>query len=213
MAFAAETVWACAAAAHRINDGYIKDDEWMMNATPPYINKTANKSLVKNWLRTTNYSYLTEEDYANGRDYRDHFKGYTFLAIQGQLNEFQSQAFKIATMEEFTSRSMLEFAIISCLPSVAERDKDRNALKKEVYGSTQLDSPEGSTIITELRVISCKFSSTYDKWRIHGCINNESYVDFWSNEEFVPGIDQKIKAKVKNHRGDKTTQLNYVKKV
>jgi hypothetical protein len=213
MSFAAETVWACAAAAHRINNGYLKEDVWMMNAVPPYLDKTANKSLVKAWLRTTNYSHLTEEDYTKGREYRDHFKGYTFLAIQGQLNQFQSQAFKIATMDEFTTRSMLEFAIISCLPSVAERDQDRTALKKEVYGSTQLDSPEGSTIITELRVISSKFSSTYNKWRTHGCINNESYVDFWATDEFVPGTDQKIKAKVKQHRGDKTTALNYVKKV
>ena len=212
MSFAAETVWACAAAAHRINQGYIKEDQWMMNAVPPYLDKTANKSLVKSWLRTTNYSYLTEEDYAKGREYREHFKGYTFLAIQGKLNEFQSQAFKIASMDEFTSRNMLEFAIVSCLPSVAERDQDRNALKKEVYGSTQLESPEGSTVITELHVISCKYSTTYNKYRVHGRIA-ESFVDFWASQEYVPGIDQKIKAKVKQHRDDKTTQLNFVKKI
>lgn len=212
MAFTAETVWACAAAAHRINGGYFKEDQWMMNATPPYIDKTANKSLVKTWLRTTNYSYLEQEDYDKGREYRDHFKGYTFLAIQGQLNDFQSQAFKIACMEEFTGRNMLEFAIISCLPSVAERDYDRNALKKEVFGSVQLESPVGSTIITEMHVISCKYSTTYQKYRVHGRIN-ESYVDFWASDEYVPGFDQKIKGRIKTHRENKTTQLNFVKKI
>jgi hypothetical protein len=213
MSFAAETVWACAAAAHRINDGYIKEDQWRVTGQDSSeLDKTSNKGLVKAWLRTTNYSHLTEEDYAKGREYRDHFKGYTFMAIQGQLNDFQSQAFKIACMEEFTTRNMLEFAIISCLPSVAERDQDRTALKKEVYSSTQLESPEGSTIVTELHVISCKYSTTYGKWRTHGRIN-ESFVDFWAGQEFVPGTDQKIKAKVKQHRDDKTTQLNFVKKV
>lgn len=212
MSFTAATVWACAAAAHRINEGYIKDDVWMMHAVPPYIAKRTNKAVVKDWLRTSNYSDLIEEDYAKGEEYRTHFKGYAFLAIQGQLNDFQAQAFKIASKEEFTTRDMLDFAIVSCLPSVAERDQDRNALKKEVYHSTQLESPEGSTIITEMNVISCKFSSTYNKYRVHGRIG-ESFVDFWSQQGFVPGDDQKIKAKVKAHRGDKTTQLNYVKKL
>ena len=212
MSFTAATVWACAAAAHRINGGYIKDDEWNRNSAAHFISRYANKHLVKEWLRTTNYSYLTEEDYAKGEEYRTHFKGYTFLAMQGQLNNFQQQAFKIACMEEFTTRSMLEFAIITCLPSVAERDQDRNTLKRAVYHSEQLDIPVGDSVNTDFKVITCKWSETFNKYRVHGTIY-ESYVDFWSKDEYIPDTEVRIKAKVKAHRGDKTTQLNFVKKV
>lgn len=210
--FAAATVWACAAAAHRINEGYLKEDQWMTNATPPFCAKRANKAVVKDMLRTTNYSDLVEEDYTKGEEYRSHFKGYTLLAIKGDLNDFQRQALRIATKEEFTGRDMLEFAIVSCLPSVAERDIDRTQLKKDIYVSEQLACPEGGTIHTELHVISCKWSSTYAKWRVNGRCG-ESFVDFWAGFELVPGEDVKIKAKVKQHRSDKTTQLNFVKKV
>ena len=214
MEFTAETVWACAAAAHRMNDGYLKDDKWMMNATPPYLDKTANKTLVKNWLRTSNFSELTEVDYENGRRYRDHFKGYTLLAIKGELNDFQRQAFKIATAESFTGRMMLEFAIVSCLPSVAERDQTRTDLKKEIYSSTQLVGNVGDTIISDMVVVDCKYIKAYEKFKVNGRMG-ESYVDFWTSDDLTSkkGETVRIKGKIKSFRGDKTTQLNYVKKV
>lgn len=211
MEFKAETVWACAAAAHRINEGYLKEDQWMHNATPPFCAKRANKAVVKDWLRTTNYSDLTEEDYAKGRAIRDHFKGYTFKAIQGQLNDFQAQALRLATTETFTGRDMLAFAIISCLPSVAERDEVHTTIKKEVYASTQLEGNVGDSIIGDLDVVKTAFSRTYNKYKIVGTMG-ESYVDFWHTEDFVAGTTVRIKARIKNFRDDKTTQLNYVKK-
>lgn len=213
MEFTAETVWACAAAAHRINEGYIKEDQWMHNAVPPYLAKRANKAVVKDWLRTTNYSDLIEEDYIKGREYRDHFKGYTLLAIKGELNDFQRQAFKIATIETFDKRMMLEFAIISCLPSVAERDQTRTELTKEIYGSTQLKGEEGETVVGDMVVVDCKFIKAYEKFKVNGRIG-ESYVDFWTQWDLTAHKNEtvRIKGKIKAFRGDKTTQLNYVKK-
>lgn len=212
MEFTADQVWGAAAAAHRINGGYLKEDKWMMNATPPYLEKTANKSIVKKWLREQDFSEITEEDYAAGRKYRDHFKGYTLLAIRGALNDFQQQAFKIATIETFTGRMMLEFAIVSCLPSVAERDQDRTELKKEIYSSTQLQGVEGETIVGDMDVIACKWSNAYNKYKVNGRMG-ESFVDFWTQWDLTTKVGQavRIKGKIKAQRGDKTTQLNYVK--
>jgi hypothetical protein len=138
MEFTADQVWAAAAAAHRINEGYLKEDVWMHNATPPYLFKTANKQLVKKWLREQDFSEVTSQDIEAGQKIRGHFKGYTLQAIRGGLNDFQAQALRIATMDTFTGRNMLEFAIVSCLPSVAERDSVRNNIKKEIFATLKL---------------------------------------------------------------------------
>ena len=208
MEFTADQVWGAAAAAHRINDGYIKDDVWNYNSPAAFISKFANKNMVKKWLREQDFSEVTEQDILAGQRFRGHFKGYTLLAIRGPLNDFQAQALRIATMDTFTGRNMLEFAIVSCLPSVADRDTVRNTIKKEIYASEQLNAVEGDAIVGEVEVMSSKYSATYNKYRITGRMG-ESFVDFWFNKDLKDVV--KIKAKVKTHRDDKTTQLNYVK--
>jgi len=208
MEFTADQVWGAAVAAHRINEGYLKEDVWMHNATPPYLFKTANKQLVKKWLREQDFVEVTAADIEEGQRVRGHFKGYTLLAIRGGLNDFQAQALRIATMDTFTGRNMLEFAIVSCLPSVAERDSVRNNIKKEIFASEQLNAVEGEAIVGEVEVLSSKYSATYNKYRITGRMG-ESFVDFWFTKDLQDTV--KVKAKVKTHRSDKTTQLNYVK--
>ncbi len=209
MEFTADQVWACAAAAQRINGGYCKMDEWMHNATPPYRSKVANKELVKSWLRTNDFVEVTEADYEAGRKARDHFKSYTLLALTGQLNDFQKTAMRIAAKDSFTGRDMYDFAVISCLPDVAQRDVARNELKRDIYASEQLVGEEGDTIIGDITVISSRFNANYNKFRIQARMG-ESFIDFWHTKELAGEL--KIRGKIKRVRcGEKTTQLNYVK--
>jgi hypothetical protein len=206
--FTADQVWACAAAAQRINGGYCKQDEWNYNSASPFRTKQANKDLVKGWLRTNDFVEVTEADYAAGRSARDHFKSYTLLMIAGKLNEFQQTALRIATKDEFTGRDMYDFAVISCLPDVAQRDRQRTELKREVYASEQLRGAEGETVQGEITVLQCRFNPNYGKFRISARMG-ESFVDFWHAKELAGELT--VKGKIKRQRGDKTTQLNYVK--
>jgi hypothetical protein len=208
MEFTADQVWACAAAADRINDGYCKMDEWMHNATPPFILKKANKDLVKQWLRTNDFTEVTEADYAAGRSARDHFKSYTLLALAGRLNDFQHTAMKIATKDTFTGRDMYDFAVISCLPSVARRDQAHTELKREIFQSEPLSGAVGDVIVGDITVIRTRYSKEYNKYRIDARMG-ESIVDFWHTKELKGEL--RIKGKIKQHRGNKATQLNYVK--
>lgn len=208
MQFTADQVWACAAAAQRINGDYVKIDIWMHNATPPYRAKMANKELVKEWLRTGNFSELTEEDYAAGRKARDHFKGYTLLALTGRMNDFQHKAMKIAAKDEFTGRDLYDFSVISCLPSVAQRDAAHTALKKEIFSSEPLPGSVGDTVVGDIEVIRTRYSQEYQKYRMDARMG-ESIVDFWHTKELKGEL--RIKAKIKQHRGNGATQLNYVK--
>jgi hypothetical protein len=207
MQFTAETVWACAAAAQRINEGYFKEDQWDQPANGVKI-KIANKTLVKNWLSRGDYSLVTAADTEEGIRARDHFKSYTLLAIAGRLNEFQQTAMKLAAKEEFTGRDIYDFAVISCLPSVAVRDAANSELKREIYTSEQLQGTVGDTIVGDITVISARFSPEYSKHKITARMG-ESFVDFWFGQELEGTI--RVKGKIKIQRGDKTTQLNYVK--
>lgn len=206
MQFTADQVWACAAAAQRINGEYLKEDR--RDHHTGLVVKTANKMLVKDWLRNNKFDSITEADYAAGRTARDHFKGYTLLMIAGKLNDFQQTAYKIAVKEEFTGRDLYDFAVISCLPSVAQRDQQRTELKRDIYASEQLIGAVGDMIQGDITVMQCRFNQNYNKYRITARMG-ESFIDFWFSKEL--GGELRIKGKIKNVRGDKTTQLNYVK--
>ena len=206
MQFTAEQVWACAAAAQRINGGYLKEDQ--RDHHTGLVVKTANKLLVKDWLRTNDYSQITAADTAEGIRARNHFKSYTLLAIAGRLNEFQTTAMQLAAKEEFTGRDMYDFAVISCLPSVSLRDAANAELKREIYTSEQLHGAEGDRIQGEVTVINTRFNPDYNRFKVRGRMG-ESFVDFWFGSALEGTVN--IKAKIKSQRGDKTTQLNYVK--
>ena len=206
--FTADQVWACAAAAQRINGDYVKDPVYDFDVDQKNPVKQANKALVKEWLRSNNFGQLTEADYAAGRTARDHFKSYTLLMIAGKLNEFQQTALKIASKDEFTGRDMYDFAVVSCLPSVATRDQQRTELKRELYASEQLIGDVGEAVVGTITVVSSRFNPNYSKFKVVARMG-ESFIDFWHAAELTGEL--RIKGKIKSIRGDKTTQLNYVK--
>ena len=208
MEFTADQVWAYAATADRINAGYVKLDQYSEDGQ--CIIKENNKSMVKRWLRENYCGEDTEADWETGRAVRAHFNTYTFLALQGKLNDFQHQALKIAQMDRFTGRNMLEFAIISCLPDVERRDRARKQFMAELYASEQIQGTEGDRITGYMEVTNCRFNPNYNKFRIQGRMG-ESFVDFWFGRELSVGANLSIKAKIKRQRDDKSTQLNYVK--
>jgi len=213
--FTADQVWGLAVAADRINEGYFKEPVWTQPDNdltgPMVLVKDANKLLVKQWLRTNNFTVATEADIEKGREVRNYFNGFLLKQISGKINEFEQQALRIAQMDEFTGKNMLEFAVVSCLPSVMIRDQSRNELAREVRGSTQLQGAVGDKIQGEIEVVKSYYSKDYNKYRITAKLV-DSFVDFWYNSNLEAGTRLSIKAKIKSVRGDNTTQLNFVKR-
>ena len=214
--FTADQVWGLAVAADRINEGYFKEPVWTQPDNdltgPMVLVKDANKLLVKQWLRTNNFTVATEADIEKGREVRNYFNGFLLKQISGKINEFEQQALRIAQMDEFTGRNMLEFAIVSCLPSVMIRDQSRNELAREVRASTQLQGAVGDKIQGEIEIVKSYYSQEYNKFRITAKLV-DSFVDFWYNTNIDAGSRVSIKAKIKSVRGDNTTQLNFVKRI
>ena len=209
--FTSDQVWGLAVAADRINGGYFKEDVYVYEGECRKRTTQANKMMVKEWLRTGALTEATEADIEKGREIRSYFNGFLLKQISGKINEFEQQALRIAQMDEFTGRNMLEFAIVSCLPSVMIRDQSRNELAREVRGSTQLTGAVGDKIQGEIEVVKCYYSKDYDKFRVTAKLV-DSFVDFWYNSNLEAGQKLSIKAKIKSVRGDNTTQLNFVKR-
>jgi hypothetical protein len=208
MNFTADYVWALAVEADRINGGYIKEDVYVMENECRKLSKQANKLMVKQWLREGRS--VSDADVEAGRVIRHYFNGFLLKQISGKINDFEQQALRIAQMDEFTGKNLLEFAIISCLPSTMRRDADKNALAREVRASTQLTGEVGEKIQGEVEVVKCYYSQEYNKFRITAKLV-DSFVDFWYNSAMDTGTKMSIKAKIKSVRGDNTTQLNFVK--
>ena len=210
--FTADQVWGLAVAADRINEGYFKESVWgTSDSGESKLLKDANKTMVKRWLQTNNFTAATAADIEKGREIRNYFNGFLLKQISGKINEFEQQALRIAQMDEFTPKNMLEFAIVSCLPSVMIRDQSRNELAREVRHSTQLTGAVGDKIQGEIEVVKCYYSKDYDKFRVTAKLV-DSFVDFWYNSNLNAGDRISIKAKIKSVRGDNTTQLNFVKR-
>ena len=209
--FTADQVWGLAVAADRINGGYFKEDVYVLENDCQKRVTQANKLMVKQWLREGAFTEATAEDVEKGRAVRNYFNGFLLKQISGKINEFEQQALRIAQMDEFTGRHMLEFAIVSCLPSVMIRDQSRNELAREVRASTQLQGAVGDKIQGEIEVVKCYYSKDYDKFRVTAKLV-DSFVDFWYNSNLEAGDRISIKAKIKSVRGDNTTQLNFVKR-
>ena len=209
MQFTADQVWGLAVQADRINGGYFKEDQFAREENGETVKvKTANKVMVKQWLREGLEAHV--DDVEKGREYRKFFNGYTLKALMGGLSDFDRQALRIAQMDEFTGKNMLEFAIISCLPSSARREQERTELKRELFTSVQLEGDIGEVIRGDIEVVGCSFSSVYSKFKIKARMG-EAFVDFWFGTPLDKGVTRTVQAKIKAVRGDKTTALNYVK--
>jgi hypothetical protein len=203
--FTADHVWGLAVAADRMNGGYVKADIYAENLD--VVQKQANKTMVKAWLRN-GQNPATAADVERGREVRNYFNGYLLKQISGKINDFEQTALRIAQMDEFTNRNMLEFSVVSCLPSVMLRDQSRKELKSAISSSVQLAGEEGDKITGEIEVFKCEYNTTYDKFMVQARMG-DSYVSFWFGSRLDGAVN--IRAKIKSHRGDNTTQLNFVK--
>jgi len=203
--FTADHVWGLAVAADRMNGGYVKADIYAENLD--VVQKQANKTMVKGWLRN-GQNPATAADVERGREVRNYFKGYLLKQISGKINDFESTALGIAQLDEFHNKQLLEFAVVSCLPSVMLRDQSRKELKNAISSSVQLAGEVGDKITGEIEVFKCDYQQMYDKFIIQARMG-DSYVSFWFSSRIDGAVT--IRAKIKEQRGDNTTALNFVK--
>jgi hypothetical protein len=207
MIYSADQVWGLAVRADTINGGYCKEDVW--HNTSPIVEKTANKKLVKQWLIENQQP--NDDEIARGREIRHFFNGFLLKEISGKINDFESQALRMAQIDEFNGRNLFEFSVISCLPSVMVREESRKDLAQALRNSTQLTGSVGDAIQGEIEVVRATYKAQYGRWVIVGRLV-DSYVSFYYNNSMEQGSKVYIKGKIKSVEPDNMTRLHYVKK-
>lgn len=210
--FSVSDVWAAASAAQRVNGEYVKEEQWMRNATPPYISKRRSRDVMMDFLRGA--ETLTDEDREAGEDVRKFLQNdLTFRALKGRLTDFDQSVSKVLAVTDVfdTVRNRYELAVIACLPQSHQRAVARQEQQQRLRsaGGGLIGQP-GDKISTTIEVVSANYSQQYNIYWIRGVTQADQPVMFSNRASFEPRTNLTIKGTVKAHR-DGVTQLNYVK--
>jgi len=219
--FKAEDVWSAAAAATRINGGYLKEPKFkgQEDANGYFVQiqiSEANKVLVRKLL-DANQGW-TEEDVARGAEARAYYaQGGLIKILEGSANEFETTAISIAQKE--TIESNYDLAVLSSLIASAERNAKRDELNnaKRISGSRHVGKVGDHMVLKGAEVIGTGSLTDFGKYRVEARFEGNLYA-WWSSKSYDAGTTLNVKGKVKGHVTDRTTnvavtQLNYVKEV
>ena len=210
--YSADTVWAAASAANRINGGYFKEHVYEhLEGQPPAIVKRRNREVMMEFL--VDPSKLTEQDIAQGQECRKFLQNdITFRALKGKLTDFDSSTSKvIAVEEEFDSvKHKLELAVVACLPQSHQRTLERQAAQERVrQTSGDLVGNPGDKVQLDVEIIKSNYSQQWNTWYSTAVTPDNRAVFFAYRQQLGVGAKCTIYGTVKAHR-DGTTQLNRV---
>ena len=205
----ANTVWAAACAALRINGEYLKDPKW-----DPETDKTTrpNKAVMRE-LMLTNTADITAEDYAQADVVQTYWRNKLMDVLAGTANTFTKQAVDFASQEEFASNDWLALATIAFLPEGYNRgiERDKQHMKKfEATMGSQHFGTIGEKISGKATIIDSRYS---EKWGTY--YNTAQFggnvILFTFRKQLDTGKEVCFTGTVKSHRDDNITQLNRVR--
>lgn len=206
--FETATAFAAAAAAHRVNGGYIKQDVTTFHDEGGYtVEKVANKKLIRQFL--TGDFDITDADREMGEKVRQHCHGLSFKIITGAtLSDFEIAMLRIAETEKVDSN--YDLAVIASLPATFDRAQIRQAQNvrlREAAGT--LSNAVGTKVELDIEVVRCNFSNQWETFFVTAIVDN-AVVFFAQKKAIEVGSAVRIKGKVKDHKADRT-QLSHVK--
>jgi hypothetical protein len=199
-------VFAAAAAAHRVNGGYLKYSE---TNDQHLTSKVANKILIRQFLDGD--FDIREQDREVGEKVMQHCRSLTFkLLTDKRLSEFEQSMLSI--VEKETTDSNYEIAIVSSLPASYERSQIRNTIEVRLRETECLDGLVGDKISVSAEVVKCYFSDTWGTNFVTAITDDNKQVFFAYRNKLEVGSNFTAEGKIKAQR-DNSTQLNYVKMV
>lgn len=211
ISYNATDVWSAAAAATRINNGYVKEREatydWEKQLTT--ITRETNKSIVLEMLK--NNSGWAQEDIDEGQLARDYWQGNMIKILSDTANPFERAA--IAVSNKDTIDNFYDIAVLASLVASYRRAKTVERIT-ELKGNSQFCGNIGEHFVARGNVVISHYSDNFGKYRNELITEEGNVFSWWGNKADV-GSAIHIKGKVKVHHnernGSKVTQLNYVK--
>jgi hypothetical protein len=207
----ADRVWAAAAYADRENGGeYLKEDRWMMNATPPYLEKSANKTLM--WKAIMDISLITGDDIELGRQAREWLrKTLVFKGLKNTMSDFDQAMSRVVEMNEFmTGADRYEIALVTSQIRAYREGTRMEQVMADVINTPVADV--GEKVQLNVEVVKSVYSQNFNVYFITAKTDGHQMVFFSYREKLPVGEFRTIKGHVKAHRVD-ATQLNRVRMV
>lgn len=214
-----QDVLAIAFAAHRLNDGYIKDT---FRFTEPE-NKTlfSNKDIVKFQLRPDfrpddfNPIRTTETDYEKVDSALKHFRRYTLGVLGETLSDFQKDIFETVVLEEVPYNKL---GILAYVPELVKREIKEIDLKKTLrteYRDSMYIGAEGDSVEGVCMILDKHYSSHYERYAYTADYMG-NVISFWTKYDIPVGERRKFRGRVKKQGVNRLfsvneTALNYIK--
>ena len=212
VAWTAETVWAAAAYAHRINDGeYRKDPEYARDSQGLWTDnvlRLRNRDVMRRALADDGLITDTDRDLDNrARDYVS--KAILVKTLKGTLSEFEQSLQRAVAMTEFDEwTSRVELAIVASQIRSYEQAVQLEAAMEGI--SREPVAEIGAKVDTEITVVKSVYSQNFGVYFITGVTTDKRAVFFSYRERLANGHQCRVRGTVKAHR-ENSTQLNRVR--
>ena len=211
--FDLKTVMTYAVAAHRQNN------EEYVNQGP-----TSNKTIIQTHLGLLHDTSMVfvdviSDDCAEIADkVVDYYKGLTFKAMGGKINEFEQRVLSLINNGEV---SMRDIGVVASLPKAYFRSLKRDATDltiRKLSTNSVFVGNVNSDLTGTINVLNCSFIQTLQCHVVNGEMDGNLVCFFTKHPAETWGKTCTIKGKVKRHQRSKfhkgnETVLNYVKLV
>lgn len=213
VAWTADTVWAAAATAYRVNGGqYLKDPEYAKDGQGLWTDQVLhlrNRDIMKRAL--DDQSMITEQDRDLGARARDWLsKKLLMSTLKGTpMSEFETACQRMVTLEEFDEwTTRYELALV---PSQIKSYEEAVQLETAMAGvRNEPVAAVGEKVDLEITVVKSVYSQNFGVYFITGVTDTKQAVFFSYRERLSNGHRCRIKGTVKAHR-ESSTQLNRVR--
>lgn len=219
--YKAEDVWAAAACATQINNGYLKEATFRSvtdedGYTTMVQDKEANKVMVRNMLATGAKAW-SDEDVERGNKAREYWKTNLLKMLSGAANDFEQTAIALANKEQI--ETVYDVSVISSLVASAERALAKDAANdiKMQTNSVHVGKVKENVMVPDAEVLTVRYNNNFGMYRVD-VRSKGNLFSWWSKKNYTVGDRVTIKGKVKAHYADRdtnvaVTQLHYVKEV
>ena len=223
--YPADVVWACAAAADKINGGYRKSSDWEVDfSNDPegeFVESPGNKTRVLRWLSQWKNNQLsktevTDQDAVDGNSARAFWQSQMLLLLDDGANDYLKACVNAAHLT--TVDNLTDVAVIASAITAAKREARKTEMLEKKH---QLNSKHvytvGSSVVfdKEIEVIDSRYIDKIGSSAVECIVEGNLYM-WWSNQHVQLGVYKYLKGRVKAHKTDygtdqAVTQLNYVK--
>jgi hypothetical protein len=213
VAWSADTVWAAAATAYRVNGGqYLKDPEYAQDDQGRWTETVLhlrNRDIMKRALNDE--SQITQEDRDLGARARDWLsKTLMIKTLKGSsMSEFETACQRMVGFDEFDEwTTRYELALV---PSQIKSYEEAVQLETAMEGiSREPVAAVGAKVDANITVVKSVYSQNYGVFFITAVTEDRRAVFFSYRERLSNGHQCRVRGTVKAHR-ESSTQLNRVR--